>query len=67
MNIKYILLLLIILFVIYMLSYHNEHLTYDDQIELDMLNNQYDNSVPEDERITSNIDKRAELLNKMNF
>ena len=68
MNIKYILLLVIILIVIYLLSYHNEHMTLQDQqIELDMLNNQYDNSIPEDEKITNNIDKRAEFVNKMSF
>jgi len=68
MNIKYILLLVIILIVIYLLSYHNEHMTLQEQqIELDMLNNQYDNSIPEDEKITNNIDKRAEFVNKMSF
>jgi len=76
MNIEYILLTIIILFVIYLLSYHNEHLNYDEntfmtlkeqKIQLDLLNNQYDNSVPEDERITNDFDKRDVLLYRMSF
>jgi len=76
MNIEYILLTIIILFVIYLLSYHNEHLNYDEntfmtlkeqKIQLDLLNNQYDNSVPEDERITNDFDNRDVMLYKMSF
>jgi len=76
MNIEYILLTIIILFVIYLLSYHNEHLDYDEntfmtlkeqKIQLDLLNNQYDNSVPEDERITNDFDNRDVMLYKMSF
>jgi hypothetical protein len=76
MNIKYILLTIIILLVIYLLSYHNEYLTYDEntfmtlqaqQAQLELLNNQYDNSIPKDERITNDNDKRAEFVNTMNF
>lgn len=76
MNIKYILLTIIILLVIYLLSYHNEHLDYDEntfmtleeqQIQLDLLNNQYDNSIPEDEKITNDFDERDKMLYRMSF
>lgn len=75
MNIKYILLIIIILFVIYLLSYHNEHLDYDEntfmtleeqQIQLDLLN-KYDNSIPEDERITNDFNERDKMLYRMSF
>lgn len=67
MNIKYILLIIIILFVIYLLSYHNEHLDYDEQqIQLDLLN-KYDNSIPEDEKITNDFDERDKMLFRMSF
>jgi hypothetical protein len=75
MNVKFILLTIIILIVIYaFISY--EHLTYDEntfmtlqaqQAELETLNNQYDNSIPEDERITNDIDKRDKMLYFMSF
>ena len=76
MNVKFILLTIIILIVIYLLSYHNEYLTYDEntfmtlqaqQAELELLNNQYDNSIPEDERITNDFDKRDKMLYFMSF
>jgi hypothetical protein len=71
MNIKYILLTIIILLVLYLLSYHNEHLDYDEntfmtleeqQLQLDLLLNKYDNSVPEDEKITDDFDERDKML-----
>jgi len=39
----------------------------EQKIQLDLLNNQYDNSVPEDEKITNDFDKRDVLLYRMSF
>jgi hypothetical protein len=78
MNKKFILLCVIIVVTIYLLSYYHEYeyLTYDEntfmdlktqQKELEKLNNQYDNSIPPDEKITNDFNQRDRFLLDMTF
>ena len=75
---KLILLCIIIITTIYLLSYYHEYeyLTYDEntfmnletqQEELEKLNNQYDNSIPPDERISKDFNSRDKFLLDLSF